>query len=152
MLRTVVLIALLVSCTAKCVNEPPAPPPFNFRFVSEGCFGACPAYLLDVGSDGRAYLHVRGHIHEKGDFFGRVSPDEIRELVQLHRVLDVQVTRPIPDLRVVSLVIRDAAGQRTVRGTAAGPFDGGAPAPLLSFAEAMDSIVRRTQWSEVGGS
>lgn len=53
-----------------------------------GCFGFCPSYKLTIYGDGRVVYHGDGFVEYCGEYRGHVSPDAVRQLVDLFKDAD----------------------------------------------------------------
>ncbi len=50
-----------------------------------GCYGHCPAYTLEIYSDGTVQYYGRAHVSKMGRFAGNIDPATVNRLLQFSR-------------------------------------------------------------------
>ena len=140
----VAVAALLSSCAGPSAYLKTNTEPW-LRYERTPCFGPCPAFILEVDSDGRARYNGRRNVAQEGTFRGQWSKAQIQRVAETAHevafkdkagVYDNPMVTDLPTKRIL------LSGMAFVDRVDAPPVD--------ALYTLMDSLISVTDWAPEG--
>ena len=140
----VAVAALLSSCAGPSAYLKTNTEPW-LRYERTPCFGPCPAFILEVDSDGRAQYNGRRNVVQEGTFRGQWSKAQIQRVAEMAHevafkdkagVYDNPMVTDLPTKRIL------LSGMAFVDRIDAPPVD--------ALYTLMDSLISVTDWTPEG--
>jgi hypothetical protein len=149
----VALAAVLAGCVAASGAPARTPAPAPARLVvsleRERCFGACPAYKVEIDTDGAVRYEGRWHVCK--DLAGdRLTADELTQLRAAIRRSGFATTPvhccdcPVADSSLLTLTVADSGIPKTIVDA---EFCEGAPTTIRELARTIDALVVVERWT-----
>lgn len=139
----------LLLCAA-LLQAPAPPPPVVITIERTACFGACPAYSLEIAGDGTVTYQGRQFVRVIGKATAKISPEAVQQLAaEFERIhyFDLQniYTARITDLPTTTTSIRIGGRFKKV------VDHYGAPDELEKLEDRIDEVAGSDRWIKSSG-
>jgi uncharacterized protein DUF6438 len=151
----VMLAALLAGCASRGgapVAKSPAgvtpPPALLVSLQRDRCFGSCPAYRLEIDTDGAVRFDARAYLCTEGPEAFRLPPETVAALRAAIARSGFATTPehccdcPIADTSDLTLTVADRAPPKTIVDSDCAE----APTTVRDLAQAIEAIVGIERW------
>lgn len=145
----------LISCGSQRSSTPASGTGFGsktdsvfFSLQRTPCFGTCPAYSVEIRSDGSAHYSGRSHAPRVGEFNGTVDRAAMQALVDRAQAIGFfsfqdKYDGPVTDLPSTIIRVNANGKDKKVVGRVKTP-----PA-FKPFADYADSLLAQVRWEQV---
>jgi hypothetical protein len=126
------------------------PPDLLLRFERTGCYGSCPAYVIEVDRGGAVYYEGVAHVRKCGRAAGRVDNPGLAALRDAIARADFARTpehccdcMTVTDQPSAIITVADGGAQKTIT-----DYHGcdAAPRALRELEDALDAILQSERW------